>query len=208
MDSENSAVRLGNLPDLPENLVRNVLSNKLQIFLNKSPSSKLLIIPSLQDLCHDNTFPQCSFPPNGVFPPTSLLGANPCLLTINNTTFSLSSEDALLHLGLHEISKGQQTDRIARLCSHLFNQASFSPIIPSQSNLDYNVLEAVEMQCKPDILIVPSALRHFAKMVEGSVVVNPGQYCKKQAFGSCAVITVLPGMANCSERCRVDIVQF
>ena len=69
----------------------------------------------------------------------------------------------------------------------------------------------------PDILIVPSQLKLFAKQLEGVICVNPGNIVKGEAAGSYANITIdpllLPSFDNgtpiskkAAERIRVDII--
>ena len=60
VDASNSAVLGGKISDLPENLIRNVLLTKLQILMQKSPQTKIVVAPSLQEFSHDFTFPQCA----------------------------------------------------------------------------------------------------------------------------------------------------
>jgi len=69
----------------------------------------------------------------------------------------------------------------------------------------------------PDIMIIPSQLKLFAKQIEGVVCVNPGNIVKGEAAGSFANITIdpllLPAMdagekinKKAPERIRVDII--
>ena len=69
----------------------------------------------------------------------------------------------------------------------------------------------------PDILIIPSQLKLFAKQLEGVICVNPGNIVKGEAAGSFANITIdallLPQMdtgepvnKKAPERIRVDII--
>lgn len=77
----------------------------------------------------------------------------------------------------------------------------------------------MEFPFKPNLLVVPSALKYFAKAMSSDdlVFINPGQFCKKQSLGTCAIVNVQPptltnedvvSSINFSDRCRVDIVQF
>jgi DNA polymerase alpha subunit B len=143
------------------------------------------------------------------------------VLFVNELVVAVSAADALLHINNQEVSKGQPVDRIGRMASHLVEQSSFYPLVPSYEgvNVDYNCLEALEFPFKPNLLIVPSVLKHFAKAMpaEDLVFLNPGQFCKKQSLGVCAIVSVLPPRPSGAEsvscldfpgRCRVDVVQF
>lgn len=69
----------------------------------------------------------------------------------------------------------------------------------------------------PDILIIPSQLKLFAKAIEGVICVNPGNIVKGEAAGSFANITIDPLLLpsydsgepiskKATERTRVDII--
>lgn len=54
----------------------------------------------------------------------------------------------------------------------------------------------------PDLLILPSILKNFVKQVGETIIVNPGQACKKQAFGTGALIAAIDG------EIRINAIQF
>ena len=69
----------------------------------------------------------------------------------------------------------------------------------------------------PDMIIIPSQLKLFAKQIEGVICVNPGNIVKGEAAGSFANITIDPLIMPSSdqgepinkkalERIRVDII--
>ena len=88
--------------------------------------------------------------------------------------------------------------------------------------LDTSYLALAEWQIsRPDILIVPSNMPQFVKVVENVLVINPGPVSKKKAAGSFAQLYVQPlkvteeqkdegtGLAhNVFERARVDITKI
>jgi DNA polymerase alpha subunit B len=169
-------------------------------------------------LTHDHIFPQCALQ---IPISKAVLVPNPGVLFINEFVVAISAADALLHLNNQELSKGQPVDRIARMANHLVEQSSFYPLSPSFEgvNIDYNCLDALEFPFKPNLLIIPSALKNFAKAMPSDdlVFLNPGQFCKKQSLGTCAFVSVLPPRPTDAEsvtcldftnRCRVDVVQF
>lgn len=219
VDAENSAVQAGTLDALPEAALRPLVS-KLQVLLQRAPHTRLALVPSLQELGHDHVFPQCAYQPGLLGDlaraPNVLLLPNPGLLAVNGTTVALSSLDALLPLGLAEVARSPPgPDRISRLCGHLLQQQSFYPLVPAPAgaNIDYTRLEALDMPGPPDLLVVPSALRHFARAVgDHAVVLNPGPYCRKQALGSAAFVSISAPAAGVpagfAARCRVDTIQF
>ncbi|KAH9854731.1 DNA polymerase alpha subunit B [Lenzites betulinus] len=89
-------------------------------------------------------------------------------------------------------------DAMGNLCRHILQQRSFYPLFPVPLDLSHDVNldvshsdllylvpqdddeEAAEVgdgdarpRCAPDVLVVPSRLKHFAKVVDGTVAVNP-----------------------------------
>lgn len=220
MDAENQAVINGTLNALPEEILKTQLMAKLQIFQQRCPKTKIALVPSLQELAHDYAFPQCAYQPAeiGDIYSTLFLAPNPGIIWVDDFSIALSNIDVLLRLGLSEIQKSPQVpDRFTRLSSHLVAQSSFYPLSPPHegANIDYNLLQDTELPFRPNLLITPSALRHFVRVPPGEddslIVLNPGQFCRKQALGSAAIITVNPASAAPSSfaaRSRIDIIQF
>jgi len=139
-------------------------------------------------------------------------------------------------------------DLLARLSSNLIQQRHFFPIFPPLApeslpkptatgaigihnepeermalgaNIDIAYLKLGEwLQVRPDLLITPSVLTPFAKVVESVVVVNPGTLSKRRGPGTYAQMTILPRKLKESEqkadvvghelynRARVDIVRI
>jgi len=76
---------------------------------------------------------------------------------------------------------------MSNLCRHLLQQRSFYPIFPvplelsCEVNLDITHAEGLELgpqtdgvqEYAPDVLIIPSRLKHFSKVVDNTIVVNP-----------------------------------
>ncbi len=202
---------------MPEALFKNQITSKLIKFNQACPETKVVLVPSLEDLSHDYSFPQCAYQPPlvGDLAKISTLLPNPGVFFVNEFSLAVSSPDALLRLGLTEVSRAPKiSERFTRLASHFFEQGSFYPCTPAAHSiaLDYNYQEGLEFPFKPDLFITPSALRHFAKVCSKSVVVNPGQFCRKQSLGSAAHIIVHPSndpsAVDISSRTRVDIIQF
>lgn len=73
--------------------------------------------------------------------------------------------------------------------------------------LDTSYLGLAEWQkIKPDVLITPSALNPFAKVVESVVVVNPGSLSKKRGPGTFAQMYVGERILSEEERTRGEMV--
>lgn len=127
---------------------------------------------------------------------------NPVQFQINDIVFAISNNDILNHLSSEEVShfsnplgsptKGYYSptplnrpmDKISRLTRHLLQQHSFYPLFPplsNEANIIYEQSEGFDINIKPDVLILNSALRRFAKIVDNIVCINPGQVVHKIA---------------------------
>jgi DNA polymerase alpha subunit B len=107
---------------------------------------------------------------------------NPCTFAINEIVISLSSVDVLFHLRREELLlKAEEADpepgvtdskdTMAGLVRHVLGQRNFYPIFPpteahaGEVNLDVTHFGLLKMEGpQPDLLILPSKLRHFSKV--------------------------------------------
>lgn len=111
---------------------------------------------------------------------------NPCTFAINEIVISLSSVDVLFHLRREELlQKAEEADpepgvtdskdTMAGLVRHVLGQRNFYPIFPpteahaGEVNLDVTHFGLLKMEGpQPDLLILPSKLRHFSKASSSS----------------------------------------
>jgi DNA polymerase alpha subunit B len=112
---------------------------------------------------------------------------NPAILRINEIAFAFTTADTLFHLRSQEYFKRateldeggnvlEQTqiigDVMARCCRNILRQRCFYPLFPSVMgpgveplNLDITHMELLKFEDTPfDILVLPSMLKHFAKV--------------------------------------------
>jgi len=126
---------------------------------------------------------------------------NPIQFQINDIIFAISNNDILSHMSNEEVYHQASTfgspspfksnnvshrpmDRISRLVRHLFQQRSLYPLFPpamNEANINYEHSDGYHLNIKPDVLILNSAMRFFAKTVDDVVCVNPGQVVHKVA---------------------------
>ena len=106
-----------------------------------------------------------------------------------------------------------------RLPNYILQQRHFYPMYPARSEARVALQQSGLGEFvggTPDVLIFPSELQYFAKVVDGVVVVNPGSVSKKASAGTFARIYIAPkdlsgamdvdGMrGDVWERCRVDL---
>ena len=185
-------------------------------------------MPSLKDVFHDYVYPQAPFDRQLLNLESAIVSLpNPCFFFMNDLVFAATTVDTLFDLSCQEISKVDPNlpgDRMTRLIRHLLEQRTFYPLCPSSTsvvNLEYGQGIHLEFPLLPDVFIVPSQLKHFAKNVEDVVCINPGHYLKGSSAGSFIEILIHPLKLNGADhssmavipnlleaRARVDILQF
>ena len=75
----------------------------------------------------------------------------------------------------------QGMDRLGRLADHVLSQACFYPLYPpsNEMNVDSGLWEKYAlMHQQPNILILPSDMRHFCRWNKNCLVVNPARLNK------------------------------
>ncbi|CCJ30096.1 unnamed protein product [Pneumocystis jirovecii] len=197
----------------------------------------VIMIPHVQDACCKHAaWPQDCFNKKSLGLEKNIkCMPNPALFSLNEVIIGISSNDILMSLSKSEIIKSPlYSNALARLSYHVIQQRHFYPLFPGTAyeslidgaNLDIAFMGLGEFSdVLPDILILPSDLQYFAKIISDTVVINPGRLAKKQAFGTYAVMYIEPrdlkkvkstGIDlndvmlphNLSERARVDIIRI
>ncbi|KAK9247776.1 DNA polymerase alpha/epsilon subunit B-domain-containing protein [Lipomyces tetrasporus] len=158
--------------------------------------------------------------------------SNPAFVAVNSSVLAIANIDVLMQISkveyLHRAGTNDIFERniLARAVKNLLQQRSLYPVFPGQPDipLEVSYLGLAEMSvARPDILIVPSEQRYFAKVVDNVVAINPGALTKLRAAGTYAVVDIAPlqeaknAIAASEEtenelmfhkvweRCRVDI---
>ncbi|OQO14511.1 hypothetical protein B0A48_01389 [Cryoendolithus antarcticus] len=143
---------------------------------------------------------------------------------------------------------GSGEDMLARLAGQVIEQRHFFPVFPPQARealpalssgveglggdggvlpigagLDIGFLKLGEwLSVRPDVLVLPSALPAFAKVVDSVLVINPGTLSKRRGAGTYASLSLHPRSAASDEereanhvlghevhsRARVDVVRI
>jgi DNA polymerase alpha subunit B len=145
--------------------------------------------------------------------------ANPAFFAVNGVRFAACTQDVLRHLSAAEAAReeGPNGDRMARLAAHLPGQRSAYPLFPAAraACLDASLAAHLEMDVTPDVLVLPSDLNPFAKIVprvpepaaaatapalparvadadadDAFVAVNPGRVAKGNAGGAFALMRI------------------
>lgn len=205
-----------NLMQLPQELFDNHIGSRLRRLCESSARTTAILLPSTRDLIHPHAaWPQPMFDKTmlGIHKRVKCL-PNPCMFSINEVIFGISTADVLRDLRSDELvfnvtvnteeennnpSPIKVRDAMARSVRHVLHSRHFYPLFPAStaSDLPLDVSHAHLAQftdVTPDVLFLPSILTPFAKIVDGTVVVNPGLTAKgtNDGKGSFASLQVVP----------------
>ncbi|OQE44607.1 hypothetical protein PENCOP_c002G09013 [Penicillium coprophilum] len=221
-------------------MFRHYISAPLARLAAAVPSITIVMVPSVRDaLSRHVSWPQEQLLKKDTGLPKQVrMVSNPVTLSFNEITIGMCPHDVLSELRREEVLHGRPTENnplLTRLPKYLVEQRHFFPLFPptSRSNLpkpgseggiatgavvDLPYLKLGEWwNVRPDILIVPSMLPPFVKVVDSVLVINPGTLSKRRAAGSYAQMSIHPRLVaehereqkqlshNLYERARVDI---
>ncbi|KAL2830061.1 DNA polymerase [Aspergillus cavernicola] len=221
---------------------RHCIAAPLQKLAAAVPSVTILLVPSVRDAVSKHvSWPQEQLPKKELGLPKQVrMVSNPVTFSINETVIGMCSHDVLYELRREEALHGKpkEANLLTRLSKYLIEQRHFLPIFPPSSRdalpkpgiegalatgaaLDVSYLKLGEWwNVRPDILIVPSMLPPFVKVVDSILTINPGTLCKRRAAGTYAQMAIHPRVVSeeereqkhishkLYERARVDIVRI
>ncbi|XP_043804660.1 DNA polymerase alpha subunit B isoform X2 [Manihot esculenta] len=204
VDSEHPEIKKGTVDRSFDEIFHMEILRRLQDYVEYSgPEAQVLIVPSTRDAHHDFVFPQPAFeihPPSLKHQITSL--RNPGVFSANQVRVGCCTADILRQLSGEELSRnpkdGTPIDRMSRLASHILSQCSFYPLYPPAEDipLDFSLAsEALHISSIPEILILPSDMKYFIKVLylsggsEGEehmkcICINPGRLAKGEGGGT------------------------
>ncbi|ORX45301.1 DNA polymerase alpha, subunit B [Hesseltinella vesiculosa] len=214
LSTSHPTIAKGDIDELPEDLFQREITSRLNQLAQAQPDTKIVLMPHANDIVHEwPLFPQPSLSAKALqLDPSILLLPNPSVISINGTTLAMANVDILMALGQQECSKASGSqDRLARLSHHILQQRSFYPLYPTAPDviIDADQMAMVQLTTLPDILVLPSHLKHFAKVVDDVICMNPGHLCKSQSGGTYARIA-LPAKQHVKqhEHIRVDLIKI
>ncbi|KAI0036476.1 DNA polymerase alpha/epsilon subunit B-domain-containing protein [Vararia minispora EC-137] len=204
LDCLHPVFKTGEVNDFPDDIFRRAFSQELtDLVAAVSPPPLVLLVPSVRDVQSEHAvYPQRPLRKDLVNSPSIKMLSNPARFSINGVTFAATSVDVLFHLKKEEFIKragevdtipvaetSSSTDVMSNLCRHLTYQRSFYPLFPTpldlaqETNLDISHSNALDLctgaeATVPDILIVPSRLKQFAKNVDDTMAINPSHASK------------------------------
>ncbi|KAK2861136.1 hypothetical protein FQN49_004502 [Arthroderma sp. PD_2] len=224
-------------------LFKHCISRPLAQLASKVPNIYILLIPSVRDAVSKHvSWPQEILPKRelGLPPKQAKVVTNPVAISLNEIMVGLCASDVLYELRREEVVGGRpsETDLLSRLPKYLIEQRHFSPVFPPTarenlpksgvderlqigSMLDTRFLKLGDWwKARPDILITPSVLPGFVKVVESVLVINPGKLSKRRGPGTYAQVALHPRKLAEEEqdskyvghkvfdRARVDIIRI
>lgn len=259
VDAAHPLIATGQVDQTPSQLFKNQIAGKLAAFMQHSPRTSVILVPSGRDLISvHSAYPQAPLPKDELLalglPRKVRLLPNPTTFSINEVSFAVTTVDTLFHLRNQEFFRRcgewvdpaanpppdsvEKEDVMSRTCRYILRQKSFYPIFPAPLPskvidpplLDITHNELVRMEATgADVLIVPSMIKSFAKLVDSTVVLNPSFLVRGNTAGTFARMAVHPlereelerrtregdegGEVDepiehrVWERCRVDIVK-
>ncbi|KAJ3368888.1 DNA-directed DNA polymerase alpha subunit pol12 [Allomyces arbusculus] len=211
IDDRHPLLIRGDVDVFPDDLFRDrVLDPLVAAAADAGGTSELVLVPSVHDLHHEYvTFPQPPLPvSNGV---NVRMLPNPVQFTWHELVVGVGTRDALFDVAAAELVTAPPAhgndDRVARAARNVLEQRSFYPLNPPPENtapVDLARAAQLELQVTPDLLIMPSLLRHCVKALPttdatatadtdaATLLVNPGQVARGASGGTVAWITVHP----------------
>ncbi|XP_064555314.1 DNA polymerase alpha subunit B [Drosophila montana] len=140
-------------------------------------STTVLLVSCQRDAMAPAVYPTPSLTLRKTYPNLHML-PDPSLVDLDGVTLGVSSTDVLDHLLSHEFA-ANAGERMHRAINHLFNQGSFYPMCPpADENMSYDSQLAqkyAQLKQLPNVLILPSDQRHFIRLVNDCLVINPGR---------------------------------
>lgn len=181
--------------------------------LTQLECSKVILVAHGNDITMaHNVYPQPGFNRKELgLPKQFKCFPNPSVFHLNEVGFGVSNID--IFRGLKDIPLGGNVNagltRIDRVVSHILQQRHFHPHMACMSNdktdVDVSYLGLAEIDSElPDVLILPSVIKRFAKVVKNVVVINPGQLVRGDRSGSFAVLQVAKPILATGERLQLN----
>ncbi|CAN4090508.1 unnamed protein product [Withania somnifera] len=180
IDSDHPEIKRGTVNRTFDEIFQDEILARLRDYVEyMGCTARVILVPSVRDASHDFVYPQI----NSI--------TNPGIFCANEVKVACSTVDVLKQLSAEEISrnkKGGSKQRMTTLVNHILNQRSFYPLYPPAEGvpIDFSLApEALQMSTTLDILILPSDLAHFVRVISVGerskgeevkcICVNPGR---------------------------------
>ncbi|ODN77905.1 hypothetical protein L202_05011 [Cryptococcus amylolentus CBS 6039] len=213
IDSQHPAIKSGLVTESPADIFRAQISERLQKVIDASSGTVIILVPSVRDVVSRHmAFPQAMLDKEELGIPKKVkVLPNPCTFSVNEVNIGISTVDVLFHMGQSQtpikaseadpdpaLASSASNDVFASYIRQVLGQRSFYPIFPvledlaSEVNLDVTHYPLLKMDPMPDVLILPSKLNKFSKVVDSTLVINPSSLARARATGHYAKIIIHP----------------
>lgn len=188
----------------------------------------MILIPCTRDAISKHaSYPQDSFDRKYLqLPKNFKCFSNPSTFQLNEAFFGCSNID--IFKDLVETTKGGLTfsrDRFDRISEHILQQRRYYPLFPgktreilaSKEKKIYKHIAGADLEIPylgltefvgnvaPDVMIFPSELPCFARVVQNVVIINPGRFIKhKGGRGTFAQLSIAKPDLNDGRLTKVD----
>lgn len=228
IDSVHPLVATGgfSVPGKPVATVEDLFRHKISPLLNACPA-QIVLIPSTRDSVSAHlAFPQPALNRKALNLNKNITcRTNPAQFSINELMFATANCDIVRGVAQTELNKGSAEDFMSRAGRYVVEQRSLYPLLPGplakqpgvvdeNQTLTYHHLDKAYLglcdfvDVSPDVIIMPSHMQAFVRVVSSVVIINPSYLTKVDSGGTYAQLTTLPyegGDAKAWERVRVDI---
>ncbi|GAB2214350.1 hypothetical protein Droror1_Dr00018693 [Drosera rotundifolia] len=204
VDSEHPEIKKATFDRSFDEVFHREIFRRLQDYVEYMGSTvRIVLVPSIRDAHHDFVFPQPPFSISSADLKSQIASlTNPGVFDTNEVRIGCCTVDILKQLSGEEISRypkgGSAGDRVGRLATHIINQHSFYPLYPPAEGvpMDFSIApEALDIMSVPNILILPSDLSPFIKVLSAKgndelkqqincICVNPGRLSKGVGSGT------------------------
>jgi DNA polymerase alpha subunit B len=134
---------------------------------------------------------------------------NPATFIVGGAVIGAVATDVVFQLNAEECARAAAVprtdgrgDKISRCAAHMLDNRSYYPLFPAgdpaTTPLEVGQLWHVGMPVCPDVLIAPSRLRTLAKLVDSTLIINPGSLSKLNAGGTYAKVLLAPPVRGAS----------
>ncbi|GFR52569.1 hypothetical protein Agub_g15161 [Astrephomene gubernaculifera] len=183
VDSEHPSLAAGSACRTAEELMREEVLRRLAAWRQQQQqqgdagaagnTTTIALMPAVRDMTALPVMPQppLSSAAAAVGPPDTVVALqNPCTALLGPLVVSGGSSDLLKALSAAELSRvrpGAQVERLPALASHVLGQRSLYPLYPAPPGtcLDTSHYTQLQLPVAPDLLLLPSDLAPFAKVL-------------------------------------------
>ncbi|KAI1729769.1 DNA polymerase alpha/epsilon subunit B domain-containing protein [Ditylenchus destructor] len=155
---------------------------------------RVLIVSSARDIYALPLFPTPPYcVPDQIVSEHITYLPDPMVFELEGVQFAATTSEVIMHLSKLETYRCEDMeneDRMQRLISHVFSSHSLYPIYPT--DLPFVLKDSrkkLSLDTKPHVLLVPSMLQSSVKVLDGSIVINPGRFVRGKS-GVCALLEI------------------